>query len=357
MQLSSEAFDVRDYHEAVELFFERGWTDGLAVVPPTDELVAEMVAYSGRSPKESLGSIPPFGGEATIEKLAINSVMAGCKPAYFPIVIASVEAMLDQSFNLNGVQTTTHCGEPLVIVNGPIIKKLGFMYADGVFGSGSRANGTVGRAVQLILWNLGRNVPGEVDKSCMGHPGNWSFCIAEDEEGSPWEPLNVERGLPRGSNAVTVFHCEAPHSIGGGPSVTTPDDLLVYIVDTIGALGNNNVRHFGQTLLAINSLQADIFHKAGWSKKDVKQAVWERARHKVKELRQSAFSKGVQEQVREHAPWIDFDNPEQDMPITLTPDDIHVVVAGGRNYFSACCPGWGYFGGFPFPREVNSPPG
>ncbi|MBI3744268.1 MAG: hypothetical protein HY261_08305 [Chloroflexi bacterium] len=351
----AEAIDVPDYHAAVEMFFERGWTDGLAIVPPTEAKVEEMVRYSGRDALETLGAVPPFGGLATIEKLAVNAVMAGCKPEYFPVVIAAVDAMLDPSFNLNGVQTTTHGGEPLLIVNGPVIKQLGFMYGDGVFGSGSRANGTVGRAVQLILWNLGQNPPGEVDKACMDHPGNWSFCIAEDEDGSPWEPLHVERGLPREVSAVTVFHCEAPHSIGGAPVPDGLEELLRPIAATMGALGNNNVRHFGETLLVLNPLQAALFYREGWSKRDVKQAVWARARNKAKQFSRSAFSKGIEEQVRKHAPWINFDDPEQDVPITLSPDDIHIVVAGGRSYFAACCPGWGYYGGNAITREVRIP--
>lgn len=144
MHFHSEAFDVADYHAAVELFFERGWTDGLAVVPPTEELVEAMVRTCGREPQEEIGEIPPAQGIATIEKLAINSVMAGCRPEYFPIIVAAAEAMLEPEHNLNGVQTTTHCCVPLVIVNGPIATELKFNAADGVFGSGFRANGTVG---------------------------------------------------------------------------------------------------------------------------------------------------------------------------------------------------------------------
>ena len=191
--------------DAVELFFERGWTDGLAIVPPTQDLVEAMIRASGREPQEEIGEIPPVQGIATIEKLAINSVMAGCRSEYFPIVIAAVEAMLVPEHNLNGVQTTTHCCVPLVIVNGPIATQLKFNASDGVFGNGFRANGTVGRAIRLILWNLGGNVPGEVDKSTQAHPGKWSFCIAEKEDASPWSPFHVERGIETGKNAVTVF--------------------------------------------------------------------------------------------------------------------------------------------------------
>src|SRR5262249_18860408 len=158
MRFLSEVIDIPGYHAAVELFFERGWTDGLAVVPPTEELVEEMICASRREPHEELGEIPPVLGIATVEKLAINSVMAGCRPEYFPIILAAVEAMLEPEHNLNGVQTTTHCCVPLVIVNGPLARGLKFNTADGVFGSGFRPNGTVGRALRLILWNLRSNI-------------------------------------------------------------------------------------------------------------------------------------------------------------------------------------------------------
>jgi len=161
MRLHAEAIEVPDYHAAVELFFERGWTDSLAVVPPTEDLVAAVVHACGRQPDEELGEIPPAQGIATIEKLAINSVMAGCRPEYFPVILAAVEAMLEPEHNLNGVQTTTHGCVPLLIVNGPLARDLKFNAADGVFGSGFRPNGTVGRAIRLILWNLGGNIPGE----------------------------------------------------------------------------------------------------------------------------------------------------------------------------------------------------
>ena len=154
MDFCAEAIDVSDYHAAVELFFERGWTDGLAIVPPTEELVEQMIQAAGRAPDEEIGEIPPVQGIATIEKLAINAVMAGCRPEYFPIIITAIEAMLEPEHNLNGVQTTTHSCVPLVIVHGPIATQLGFNSGDGVFGSGFRANGTVGRAIRLILWNL-----------------------------------------------------------------------------------------------------------------------------------------------------------------------------------------------------------
>ncbi|MGH7645265.1 MAG: hypothetical protein ACREMR_06735, partial [Gemmatimonadales bacterium] len=194
MKLVSETLSIDDYEQAVELFFERGWTDGLPVVLPTRPRVEAMIAYVGRDPQESLGPVPPKGGEATIEKLAINAAMGGCRPEHFPVVLAAIEAMMDPAHNLNGVSQTTHMCVSLIIVNGPIARELGFNSRDGVFGNGYRANAAVGRAVRLALWNLGGAVPWDTDKSTLSHPGEYAFCIAEEEKDNPWQPLHVERG-------------------------------------------------------------------------------------------------------------------------------------------------------------------
>ena len=150
---------------------------------------------------------------ATLQLVAINAVMAGCTPAHFPVVIAALEAALAPEHNLYGVTCTTHMCVPLIIVNGPQRQKLSFNSTDGVFGNGNRSNGTVGRALRLVCWNLGGARPGAQDRSVLSHPGEWTFCIAEDEEGSPWEPFHVERGLAAGDDVVTVFACEPPHSV------------------------------------------------------------------------------------------------------------------------------------------------
>jgi hypothetical protein len=202
MNLISERLDVDDYDEAVELFYQRNWTDGLPVVLPTRRRVEAMIAGAGRDPQESLGPVPPKGGPATVEKLAINAVMGGCLPAHFPVVLAALEALLDPAHNLNGVTQTTHMCVPLVIVNGPIARELGFNSRDGVFGNGYRANAAVGRAVRLALWNLGGAVPWDTDKATLSHPGEYAFCIAEEEDDNPWAPLHVDRGRPTGSDAV-----------------------------------------------------------------------------------------------------------------------------------------------------------
>ncbi|MDP2953962.1 MAG: hypothetical protein Q8O76_11685, partial [Chloroflexota bacterium] len=338
MELKSRRVEVDDALEAIELFFERRWSDGLPIVPPTPDKVEEMIRYAGRDPREELGSVPPRYGVATIEKLAINSVMAGCLPQYFPVVIAAVEAMLEPRFNLNGIQTTTHCNEPLLIVNGPIVKELGINAGDSVFGGGFRANATIGRASKLILWNLGQSYPSETDKSTFSHPGRFSFCIAENEEASPWEPLHVERGLPPGSSAVTVFACEAPHSIlSSGPAET----VLRTVWHSMATLGNNNIDLGGETLVLISARNAAQFEREGWSKQRVKQYIWEKARLPRALVASAGLFPGRLK--------------TEEIALTKGPEDIHVVVAGGFGQFCACCPGWGDLGGFAITKEIKVP--
>src|SRR3990167_939490 len=178
MQLESTLVEVADVESAIEFCYQQRWTDGLPVVPPTRGATERIIEYLRRDPKDVIGIIPPRNGVATIEKIAVNSVMAGCKPEYVPFVIAAIEAMLEERFNLNGVQTTTHCCAPIVIVSGPAVKKLGFNTKEGAFGHGCRPSATIGRAVRLILWNIGGGYPGEPCKTTLGHPGNFSFCVA-----------------------------------------------------------------------------------------------------------------------------------------------------------------------------------
>jgi hypothetical protein len=358
VKLVSERLNVDDYEQAVELFFERRWTDGLPVVLPTPGRVEALIRHVGRDPEESLGAIPPRGGEATIEKLAINAVMGGCRPEHFPVVLAAIEALLDPAHNLNGVLQTTHMCVSLVIVNGPMARELGFNARDGVFGNGYRSNAAVGRAVRLACWNLGGAFPWDTDKATLSHPGEYTFCIAEEEEDNPWPPLHVERGLAEGSDAVTVFACEGPHSVF---CYGTPEEMLHVLADSMCSLGNNNVHVLGQTLVTLNPLNAEEFAKRGWSKDDVRRYLWEHARRPVREVRACGV---VHEQFRRmerdagrYPLRYDVDNPTTRLPVTARPDDIHIVVAGGRSYFASVLPGWGGFGGFAVTRPIHRPVG
>lgn len=349
MDLRSERVETAGADDAIELFFEKGWTDGLPVVPPTAERVERMIAVSGRASDELLGLIPPKASAGTVEKLAVNAVMAGCKPEYFPVVLAAVEAMLAPEFNWNGVATTAHIASPLVIVNGPVRKRIGVNCGWGVFGNGWRANGTIGRAVALIMWNLGGAIPGETCRKTMGHPGKWSYCIGENEEASPWPPFHAERGFKPEQSTVTVFGCEAPHgvrAVGGAKAV------LHGITSAYSTIANNNIAYMGEALVVIGPLCADEFKREGWSKQDVRQSIWQQARLPVGVVDEDkTYSEGLEHHF--WPPWVNRDDPRALAPMTKRPEDIHVLVAGGYGRSCAICPGWGEFGGFAVTREVR----
>ena len=202
-----------EINDAIELMFETGWTDGLPVVPPSEDLVRRFVAHSGRDGDELVAELPPLSGRATVERIAVNAVMAGCLPEHLPVVIAALEAMMDERFNLRGVMCSTGIHTPLLIVNGPIVQQLDINGGYNCFGAGWRANATIGRAVKLALVNLGGAIPGETNKATFGHPGAYTYCVAEDEAANPWTPMHVEMGYAASDSTVTVFPAEAPHNI------------------------------------------------------------------------------------------------------------------------------------------------
>ena len=203
-----------------EHFYAEGWTDGLPIIPPTADLVEEMLRYTDRDRHDVVADIVPRGGQATIEKIAINAVMTGCRPAYLPVVITAIEAMVEPPYNLYGRQTTTHPGAHLLIINGPVRQELEVNCLQNCFGQGWRANATIGRAVRLVCINIGGGVPAVTDMATHGHPGKYSYCIGEDEEGSPWSPLHVERGFERNVSTVTALCAEAPHNVNDMVSKT-----------------------------------------------------------------------------------------------------------------------------------------
>lgn len=236
IQWQSNQIEAADDTDLIELCYQNGWTDGLPVVPPTPDRVEKMLAGTGRQPDELLALIPPKWGHATIERIAINAVMAGCKPEYMPVVIAAVEAITEEVFNLHGVQVTTADSTPLLIINGPIRKQLDINDSFNVFGQGWRANATIGRAIRLICTNIGGALPGELDRSTLGHAGKYTFCIAEQEEVSLWNPLHVERGFQPSDSTVTVHAGSSPYHIGS--SGNTAEGILDTVCHSISALGS-----------------------------------------------------------------------------------------------------------------------
>jgi hypothetical protein len=340
LELSQDRVLVDDQADLFEYAFEQGWTDGLPVVPPTRQRVERMIG--DRDPSRVLGEIPPRLGVATVEKVAINAVMAGCKPEYFPVVEAALRALLHERFNLNAIHATTHSCGPLLIVNGPVTGKLGFNGGHNAFGQGCRANATVGRAIRLIGVNIGGAIPGEQDKSTQGHPGKYTFCIAENEAESPWEPFHVRRGFDRDQSVVTVFACEAPHSIGA-MNATNAAAVLKVACTALANVAHNNSHVMGEALVALGPEHAHTIAASGWSVQDVQYYLWEHARTQLWKLREN--DNVTQTNVDHYwAKWMAAAEPDDWMPIVKQPDDLLVMVAGGAGKFSSFLPGWGDIG-------------
>ncbi|GIX49512.1 MAG: hypothetical protein KatS3mg131_3723 [Candidatus Tectimicrobiota bacterium] len=325
--------------DAIEFFYEQGWTDGLPVVPPTVERVRAMIERSGRAASEVIAELPPRGGKATVEKIATNAVMAGCLPEYMPVILTALEALMDPRFNLNGVLCSTHMATPLLILNGPIVKELQVNCGHNLFGPGWRANATIGRAVQLILVNIGGAIPGVVDKATFGHPGKYTYCIAENEAANPWEPLHVSRGFQADDSTVTVYAAEAPHNVNNHGS-DNARDLLTVIADCLSTLGSNHLYVGGECFLILSPEHAATIAASGWKKRDVQAFLYEHARQPVRLLRLGGMY-GADTQRNLWPRWVDHHNPDALVPPTRHPEDIVVLVAGGAGKHSVVLPGWG----------------
>jgi hypothetical protein len=353
----ADTIEVDSLEEAYEAMYREGWTDGLPAVPPTDQLVQAVLDYLGRDPQEVIGQVPPQNRLATIEKIAINCVMAGCRPEHVPVVIAALDGMLDDDFNLNGVQATTNCISPLAIVSGPVVDQLGFNYGDNVFGGGSRANAAVGRAIRLILWNLGGGYAGEIDRATFGHPGKYTFCIAEDIHNSPWELLHQDRGFTGDASYVTVFACESPHHIATGSGyVLTGRDILSVIADCIATAGSAAMNGGGQVLLIVGPMTAQKLATDGYDKARVRQEIHELARKPVSLMKSNKFLNP--DHPFHWAHFVDVEDDNAMIPAIRLPEDLLVMVAGGwgsGSGFNAVCHGWMQAGGRAQTRQIHMP--
>lgn len=335
---SASRYTLAAAQDPIDYCYDQGWTDGLPVVPPTEQRVAAMLAATALAPATVVAKIAPAWANATVEKIAVNCVMAGCLPAYLPVVIAAVRAMTDPALNLNGMQCSTHLSTPLVLVNGPTRLELGMNCGANVFGQGNRANATIGRAVKLILTNIGRAIPGVTDKATLGHPGKYTYCIAENEEESPWDPLHVERGFKREQSAVTVFGCEAPHNINNQASQNALD-LSHTIADTMATLGKNMLYAQGEVMVVLCPSHAETIARDGWSKLHLKEYLYEKARKPVRLVKLGGLY--GREVKRNFWPrWINRDNEDEMVPMVRRASEITVVVAGGTGRHTAFLPGW-----------------
>ena len=314
----------------------RAFGDGLPVIPPARERVDKLVRAAGSDPQEIIARIPPCYGEATVEKIAANAVMAGCVPEMMRVLIPLMRALADERFNAHGVQATTHFAAPLIIVNGPVRRELGFHSRQNVFSNVARANSTLGRALQLILLNVGGARPDGIDMSALGNPGKFSYCIAENEEESPWEPLHVEHGLAREQSAVTLFAAEAPHGVSEHNARTARGVLksISYALATVwsyrGCLGF-------EALVALGPEHVKTIHRDGFSKQNVRDFLFENT--------------GVPLRCYEGEPGEGFAQRASYKEITIdgepcyqkfrAPESIKIVVTGGTaGKFSAVLGSW-----------------
>lgn len=325
----SPQIEVSDEYEAVqELYLANGWSDGLPVVPPTPARVEAMLDASGRDPQQVIGEIPPNWGAATVEKLAINAVMAGCRPAHFPVLVAAVEAMTDPEFNLYAIQATTHPCAPLVIVNGPIRSELGFNSGSGAYGPGWRPNAVIGRAVRLVLLNVGGAWPGSGDMSTQGAPSKYSYCVAENEESNPWTPLHVERGFSPEQNTVTVLAGEPPHNINDHTG-SSAKDVLTIVAGAMAVTGANNAYTGGETLLALGPEHAATIARDGMTKDDVRE--WLRIHATI------PLERYTEETMLERFGRI----PDAPVPMVASLEDLAIIVLGGPGKHSSWVPTFG----------------
>jgi hypothetical protein len=322
-----------------ETLYARGVTDGLPVVPPTRERVAAAVAASGRPADDLVALVPPNFGRATVEKIAVNAVMAGCRPEYLPVVIAGVAAMCDDAFDLHGVSATTNSAAPLFIVNGPVRKRLDINSGAGVFGPGHRANATIGRALRLIVRNLGGAAAGGITMSTLAHPGYFTYCIGENEEESPWPPLSLEQGFGPGESTVTAFAGAAPQIVYDHLS-RTGEDLLITLAHSLAVMSHHKSTHHGDTLVVLSPEHARLLAGDGWDRARMRTYLWERLRKPVRHLVPGVDGgEGLPAHVLAK-----FADPARETALIAKlrePGNLKFVVAGGTaGRFSAVVAGW-----------------
>ena len=309
---------------------EQGWSDGLPMVMPTESAVERFVAVA-RGDNEPFPPISPRQVVPTLRSLAANAVMAGCRPEYFPVVLGAVRAVLDPEYNLHGSLATTHPCSQMVLVNGPSRHALGINCSSNCFGQGWRSNASIGRALQLVLLNVGGARPGVMDRSTQGSPAKFAFCFGENEEHSPWEPYHVRRGFEASDTVVTVMAAEGPHNINDHAS-NTGEGLMTTIAGTASQPGANTIYGKGPYFIVIGPEHAQTLARDGWQIESMQAAIFERSRvpvDRVSKENQASYE-------------------GQDIPVikghyylTPTPDLIHIVVAGGPGKHSAYIPSFG----------------
>ena len=324
--------DLFAFNEECE---KRHWSDGLPLIPPTLERVEWMLRGTSRPPAEVVAHVAPGFGVASVERIAINAVMAGCRPESLPLLIAAVEAVADRRFNLQGIQATTNPATPWIVVNGPIALELKVNSKLNCLGQGSWANATLGRALRLVLQNIGGAVAGEMDRATHGQPGKYTFCCAENEVESPWAPLHVERGFAADENVVTVVG--AAGTLNMNSHSKEAQDLLRVIADSMTFPTSNDYHFSGEPWLVISPEHAAVLYRGGLSKSDVKRKLWEQSKMAARRFAAKDFERARHTRSGELGGFA----PDTAVPISRSPDDMGIVVAGGPGTHSVYVPTFG----------------
>jgi len=324
-----------DFDELNRLFEERRWSDGLPIVPPTRERVTAMLGRTRRAPDSLVAAVAPAFGEASVERIAINAVMAGCKPDYLPVLIAAVEAIAAPEFNLQAIQATTNPVAVWIIISGPVAQRLKVNAGMNCLGQGSWANATIGRALRLVLQNIGGALPGEMDRATHGQPGKFSFCCAENEAESPWPPLHVEKGFAPDQNTVTVVG--ASGTVNMNTHAKDAGDVLRVIADTMAHGPSNDYWIGGEPWIIISPEHAHILGRDGLAKTDVRQRLWELSRMAAARMAVKDYERTQRARHDE----LGEIGPATLLPISPRPDLIGLVVAGGPGTHSVYVPSFG----------------
>ena len=308
-----------------------------------------------RDPDEIIGVVPPRWAQATVRICAVNAVMAGCLPVHLPIVLAAVEAVLEPGFNLGGIQATTHSATPLVVVSSPDLDRFGLNAGYNVMGHGFRANAAIGRALRLIMINVGGAIPGHTDLAQFGTPAKFGLLLVENEAASPWEPYRVEHGFAPDATIVAAFSAESPHSVTNHVATDT-FGVGTSIASAMSSLGSNNAYGMGEVVVVLGPEHAGFFAKEKWTKDDLRLYLYQRARNTIGELMfQQRYGRFYN---RMWPKWFDRTRDDEAVPVVVRPDDIHLFVAGGpAGRFSMVIPGWGGLGGRSVIKQVRVPPG
>ena len=320
--------------EVNRLYRLRGWTDGLPIVPPTLGRLDEMIDAGTLDRHAVLGEMEPLGGVASIEKVAANAVMAGCQPEHFPVVLAAIQGILDPEFNLRGVQTTDESVAPLIIVNGPAARRLEVNAGWGALGPGWAANATIGRAIRLVMNNIGGGWPGAVSFAGLGQPARYSLCLAEREDDTPWPPLHVELGYRPEQSTVTVMRAETVINVTGGL-----DELASVIGSAASLFG---ILHSGKATVILSPFTGRRLAGEGLTRADVRRELYTRGRLSVETWRRSWIHATVRES--DWPEWARAAAPSGSIPAVRDPDDLTLVVAGADLPIPqhVYCPSWGH---------------